>query len=82
MPEFDWFLIDDFIEEQQQIQDLPAPKIPHEPTDRELYDEFKNSVRPHRGFIDKLVHGAGIADDEVAELEQLVSDWKRLKHGD
>jgi len=64
-----------------------APADP-EPEDegpglREKYLEAIRGFRSMRGnFHDKLSDAAGLGSNEEEELEQLVSDWKRLKRGD
>jgi len=65
----------------------PTGKPETEPEDdgqglRDKYLEAIRSFRPRRSdFHDKLSDAAGLGANEEAELEQLVSDWKRLKHG-
>jgi len=52
------------------------------PSVKDKYLEAIRGFRPRRSdFHDKLAEAAGLGDNEEAELEQLVKDWRRLKHG-
>jgi len=52
-------------------------------TARHKYLEAIRSFRPMRSnFHDRLSEAAGLGSNEEDELEQLVTDWKRLKRGD
>jgi len=80
-PLTDWDL-DEFIFEQEQIQELPEPNVPYQDTLGDEYREARTGFKPMRSnFHDQLAEAAGLGVNEEDELEQLVRDWRKLEHG-